>query len=162
MSTRSTAGTVVQAIVLLIARLGFAVILVGRAWWRWGVEGMAAQTARIAEFGIPQAELIAWGTLLLEAIGGVLLALGLLTRLVAALVAVENIIVIVIMRWAAGIHLFNGGFEYNLALASLGLVFLAVGASHAGLDAVLFRRRQLDASDPGSDLYQPRLGSTQL
>lgn len=161
MSARSTASTATQSLLLLIARVGFAAILVGRFWWRWKIEGLDAQVARLTEFAIPQPELIAWGTLLLEALGGTMLALGLLTRFVAALVAVQNIIIIAFMRWAMGPYLSSGGFEYNVALAALGLVFLAVGARYAGLDALLFRSRT-KADDEGADLYQPKLGTTQL
>lgn len=161
MSTRSTAGTVTRALVLLIARLVFAVILIGRFWWRWQVEGVDAQVTRLGDFAIPQPELIVWGTLLLEGIGGAMLALGLFTRIIGALVAVENILIIAFIRWWDGPFASNGGFEYNLALAALGLVFLAVGASQAGLDTILFRRRRA-ADDAGTDLYQPKLGTTQL
>ena len=61
-NTRSAAGTASQAVLLLIARLGFAAILLGRAWSRWQIEGMDAQIARIAEAGLPAPGVIAWGT----------------------------------------------------------------------------------------------------
>lgn len=163
MSARSTASTATQSILLLIARLGFAGILVGRAWFRWQVEGMASQFARVAEAGLPQPELIAWGTVLLEGIGGVLLALGFLTRFVATLVVVENVLIIALLRWSSGLHLNDGGFEYNVALACLGVVFLAVGAAYAGIDTLLFgRRRRARQTESSADLYQPKLGSTQV
>lgn len=162
MSARSAANSATQAFVLLVARLAFAALLLGRAWWRWAIEGMDGQVARLVEFNIPQPELVAWGTVLLEGIGGAMLALGLLTRVVAALVAIENILIIVLIRWGFGLYLNDGGFEYNLALAAIGLVFLAVGTRYAGLDALLFRKRRNADEDPGTDLYQPKLGSTQI
>lgn len=163
MSARSATSTATQSILLLIARLGFAGILIGRAWFRWQIEGMATQFARVAEAGLPQPELIAWGTVLLEGIGGLLLALGFLTRFTAALVVVENILIIVLLRWSSGLYLNDGGFEYNVALACLGVVFLAVGAAYAGVDTLLFgRRRRARAAESSADLYQPKLGSTQV
>ncbi len=163
MSARSTAGTATRSGLLLVARLGFAAILIGRAWFRWQIEGMPNQVARVSEAGLPQPELIAWGTVLLEALGGAMLALGLLTRFVAAMVVIENIAIIALLRWTSGLFANDGGFEYNVALASLGVVFLAVGASHTGLDTLLFGRRRLASLDnEGVDLYQPKLGSTQL
>ncbi|MGI5952631.1 MAG: DoxX family protein [Brooklawnia sp.] len=158
MSRTPTAGTAAQATILLIARLAFGVILVARAWSRWQIEGVDAQVSRLVEFGIPQAELVAWGTILLEGIGGVMIALGLLTRLVAALVATQNILVIVFIKWFSGPFLNAGGYEYNAALAVLGLVFLAVGARFTGLDSLLFGRSS--RADDEIDLYQPKLGST--
>lgn len=162
MSRTSTAGTATQAVVLLIARLGFAAVLIARAWQRWQIEGIDTQIGRLADFGIPQPELIAWGTILLEGMGGALLALGLLTRVVGALVAAQNILIIVFIKWFSGPYLNDGGFEYNWTLAVLGLVFLAVGARYTGLDSLFFRRGRARASDDeGTDLYQPKLGSTQ-
>ncbi len=117
MSARSTANSATQAFVLLVARLGFAAILLGRAWWRWSIEGMDAQAARIAEFNIPQPELIAWGTVLLEGVGGAMLALGLLTRVVAALVAVENVVIMAIMKWSSGNCTSMTAASMQLALA---------------------------------------------
>ena len=49
MSTRSTAGTATRSSLLLVARLGFAAILIGRAWFRWQIEGMPSQVARASE-----------------------------------------------------------------------------------------------------------------
>ncbi|NLA30119.1 MAG: DoxX family protein [Propionibacterium sp.] len=157
--TRSAAGTAAQATLLLIVRLVFAAILVARAWSRWQIEGIDVQLERLAQTGLPAPEVIVWGTIALEGIGGVLLAFGLLTRIVAALVATENILIIVFLRWAAGPYINDGGFEYNAALACLGIVFIAVGSSYTGLDGLIFRRTK--TSDGGEDLYQPKLGSTQ-
>lgn len=159
-NTGSKLGTASQAILLVIARLGFAAILLGRAWWRWQVEGMDAQVHRLLEFGLPAPEVIAWGTVVLEGIGGAMLALGLFTRVIAALVAIENILIIALLRWASGPYSNNGGFEFNLALACLGIVFFAVGAKYSGLDALLFRRGK-KTDDGSTDLYQPKLGTTQ-
>ena len=58
MSARSTAGTATRSSLLLVARLGFAAILIGRAWFRWQIEGMPNQVARVSEAGLPQPELI--------------------------------------------------------------------------------------------------------
>lgn len=160
MSARTTAATVAQSSLLLVARLGLAGVLLGRAWWRWQVEGMPAQIDRLTNAAVPMPELIAWGTLLLEGLGGIMLALGLFTRLIGALVAVQNIAIIALLRWEDGLVTTDGGFGPNVALAALGLVFLAVGAKHTGLDALLFRRRP-PIDDGGTDLYQPKLGSTQ-
>ena len=79
------------------------------------------------------------------------------------MVVIENIAIIALLRWTSGLFANDGGFEYNVALASLGVVFLAVGASYTGLDTLLFGRRRLASLDnEGVDLYQPKLGSTQL
>lgn len=161
-STRSRAATVFRSLILLIARLGFAALLLSRAWYRWQIEGLTAQTERLTQAGLPHPGLLATATPLLEAAVGAMLALGLLTRFVALLAAVENALIVGWLKWPAGIYLTDGGFEYNLALALLGLVFLAVGAHHAGLDTVLLGRGRRRDGEETEELYQPRLGSTEI
>lgn len=163
-TTRSTASTATQSVLLFIVRLVFAGLLLGRAWWRWAIEGIPGQVERLTSAGVPQPELIAWGTILLEWVGGAMLVLGLLTRLIAALVLVENALVIALIKWPNGLYQADGGFEYNVALCALALVFVTVGASHAGIDSLLFRRRRnrAGADDGIDDLYQPKLGSTRI
>lgn len=156
MAAKSKAGTAFQGFFLLIVRVVFAAILLGRAWWRWSVEGLDKQIEVLTGAGIPQPVIIAWGTLALECIGGVLLALGLLTRLIGLLVLVQNILIIVLIRWPNGPYSTHGGYEYNLALAALGLVFLAFGSFYTGLDGLLFGRKKDDGMVyPQTDEYQP-------
>lgn len=159
MSASSTANNVFRATMVLVVRLGVAGLMLAHAWYRWQIEGMSAQVDRLAQLGEPAASLIAWGTIAFEAIGGVMLAIGLLTRVVGLLLAAENIIIGVVLKWTNGLFLADGGFEYNLALALLGILFLGYGAGSTGLDRVIFRRRSRDTSP---DLYQPKLGTTQI
>lgn len=160
-NTRSAAGTASQAVLFLIVRLGFAAILLARAWWRWQIEGMDAQVARLTDSGLPAPEVLAWGTVALEGIGGMLLVFGLLTRFIGLMVTIENIAIIIFIRWQAGPFLGDGGYEYNIALALLGLTFLAAGAYYTGLDSLFFRPRKKTRTDESTDLYQPKLGSTE-
>lgn len=159
MSARSTANNVFRATMVLIVRLGVAGLMLAHAWYRWQIEGMASQVDRLAFLGSPFDSLVAWGTIAFEAIGGVMLAIGLLTRLVGLLLAAENVIIGVVLKWNNGLFLADGGFEYNLALALLGLLFVGYGAGATGLDKLIFRRR---SQDTGTDLYQPKLGTTQI
>ncbi|GAA2179772.1 hypothetical protein GCM10009785_07740 [Brooklawnia cerclae] len=154
------AGTVVRSLLLFIARLAFAAILLAHAWWRWSVAGIDAQTAMLRDHQIPQAEVLAYATIVFEAMAGALLVLGLLTRFVSAVVVIEQALVIALIKLPSGVYLADGGFEYNAALATLGVVFLAVGAHHVGLDALFARGRRADRDD--DELYQPALGSSQL
>lgn len=144
MAAKSKAGTAFQGFCLLMVRVALAAILLGRAWWRWSIEGLDQQIELLTGAGVPQPAIIAWGTLALECIGGVLLALGLLTRLIGLLVLVQNILIIALIRWPNGPYSNYGGYEYNLALAMLGLVFLAFGSFHTGLDGLLFGRKKDD------------------
>ena len=53
-------------------------------------------------------------------------------------------LVIAWLRWRNGVFQVDGGWEYNLVLAAVGLLFFGFGSGRAGLDA-LFRRRGPDA-----------------
>lgn len=155
-ATRSTGTIAFHSICLLIVRLSLAALLLGRAWWRWAIEGMDRQVDALVAAGIPQPSVVAWGVFGLESVGAVLLTVGLLTRLVGGLVVVENVLIIALIRWSAGPYSSVGGFEHNLALAALGLVFVAFGSSYTGLDALLFRRRNTDDySRPAVNEYHP-------
>ena len=156
MTKKTIFGTVISAILLLIARLGFAAILLAHAWWRWSIAGMDVQIATIAASGLPQPEIFAWGTIVLEVLGGALLALGMLTRLISNAVIVQNEIIIAWIKWSAGIYLAQGGFEYNAALIALGIVFTAVGCFYTGFDAILFRGSKGETDTSKIEQYYPQ------
>lgn len=134
---------VVQDIVLLIARIATGLILMAHGWARWQEEGMDAQIDYLTPSGIWEPTLLAWGATAFEIIGGMLLIFGLGVPLIGLIMVVQNVLVIAWLRWSSGLYLSDGGFEYNVAMAALGMVFLAFGSGRAGLDA-LFRRKSVD------------------
>lgn len=66
---------------LLIARLGLGGILLLHGWLRWNA-GVQTQIDYLTQFRTPYAEVAAWGAIIFELVGGVLLIVGALTRLV--------------------------------------------------------------------------------
>lgn len=134
---------VVQDIVLLIARIATGLILMAHGWARWQEEGMDAQIDYLTPSGIWEPTLLAWGATAFEIIGGMLLIFGLGVPLIGLIMVVQNVLVIAWLRWNNGLYLSDGGFEYNVVMAALGMVFLAFGSGRAGLDA-LFRRKPVD------------------
>ncbi len=139
---------VVQSIGLLLSRVALGIVMIAHGWERWNNPGLATQVAYLESAGIPQALLVAWGTMLLEVIGGVLLIFGAFTPGVAFFFLVEQILIIVLIKWPHRLAWENGGFEYNLILAALALLLLVHGAGRAGVDA-LFRRPASEAR-PGT------------
>jgi putative oxidoreductase len=87
---------------------------------------------------------------LIEFGGGILIALGLLTRLAGAGIFVDMMMAIITVTWANGINATTGksGYELNLALGLLGLVVAVFGAGRFSIDALLARR--LAGADPPS------------
>ncbi len=131
--------TVVQSIGLLLSRVALGLVMIAHGWQRWDNPGLAAQVAHLEAAAIPQPQLVAWGTMLLEVIGGVLLIFGAFTPGVALFYLVQQVLVIALIKWPHGLWQENGGFEYNLVLAALALVLLVHGSGRAGVDT-LFRR----------------------
>ena len=74
---------------------------------------------------------------LVEVTGGLLLALGALTPLAAALVASVMIVAAVTVHLKNGFFVGGGGFEYNLVLGVAGLAVAFTGPGALAIDALL-------------------------
>jgi putative oxidoreductase len=85
--------------------------------------------------GLPHAIQIAvaWG----ELMGGVAIALGLLTRIAALGIIAIMAGAIVTVTGPAGFSLLNKGFEYNYVLIMVALALIITGAGTLSLDQVI-------------------------
>jgi len=72
-----------------------------------------------------------------EIVGGLLLALGLLTPLAAALTFSLMIVAAVSVHMKNGFFITNGGFEYNLVFGVTGLTIAFTGPGALSIDALL-------------------------
>ena len=147
-----------QSIGLLIARLGVGGILLlhGITHWTGANQGVANLTTRYAQVGAPYAEVAAWATIIFELVGGVFLIVGALTRVVGVGVVVLSVLNIAYFRWWAGPDLLNadgtykGGYEYDVALGLLGVLFFVFGAGAISIDRLFKRKKpEEDADDFG-------------
>jgi putative oxidoreductase len=140
-----------QSFGLLIARLGVGGILLlhGITHWTGANQGVAKVAARYADVAAPYPQLAAWATILFELVGGVFLIVGALTRFVGAGIVVLSVLTICYFNYWAGPDLlkadgtYNGGYEYDVALGLLGLLFFVFGAGAVSIDR-LFRRKKPD------------------
>lgn len=104
----------------------------------FGGRGLAETAAFLAKSGYPASTVLAPAIGLLEFFGGIALAIGLLTRPVAA-------IVVAFMAGAVMFHAPNGffwtnrGFEVPLLWGIVALHFALAGAGPLSVDARLFR-----------------------
>ena len=139
----------VRSLGLLIARVALGGILIAHGWDRWQVRGIQSQVDYLNQFATPHPLYAAWGSIILELVGGLFLVAGALTPLVALAVLVEQILIICYTSWYRGPYLISpdnqyvGGYEYNVALAALALLFVVFGAGGASVDR-LFRRGKVD------------------
>lgn len=144
---------VVQSTALLLVRLAVGFILLMHGYHRYQ-SGPDRVLELINEMGLPGAEALAWGTIGFEVIGGLLIIFGLGTPILGGILVVEQVLLIVLSTWDHGFRVMDGGYEYNLALAGLGVVLLAFGSGWAGLDALFTRpapdpeQRWISDADP--------------
>ena len=147
--------TKLAAPVLLVARLlgrlaGLTPVvvrvIVGFMMFAHGVDKLSGGAAGIAGFGeflssagLPAGLLLAWFVTFLELVGGAMLILGLLSRVIAGLMTVELLVAITLVTGARG--LISGeegvGFERDLAYIAGFLVVLLLGPGRPSLDHLL-------------------------
>ena len=72
-----------------------------------------------------------------ELIGGVLIGLGLLTRLAAFFIACTMLTAIVGVHWGGGFFAANRGYEYPLSLLAMAIALLIAGGGQASVDRAL-------------------------
>jgi putative oxidoreductase len=103
----------------------------------WGGHGLQGTGGFFESIGFPNGKRQALFAGLAEAGGGLLLALGLLTPLAAALITAVMVVAVSKVHFAKGIWVTEGGFEYNLVLVAAAFAVAAVGAGNWSLDHVL-------------------------
>lgn len=94
-----------------------------------------------AGMGAPLPALVAPIIAFLELIGGVMLILGLLTRPVALLLAIDMLGAMVLVHFAAGLWVGEGGFEFVAVLGAAALALSLTGAGRFALDPMVLRGR---------------------
>lgn len=137
---RRDAPSASVALGLLLLRLVLAAVFIAHGVQKLWINDMPATQEGFIGMGVPFPEVAAIVVAVVELGGGVLLGLGLGTRIVAALLAIDMIVALALVHLAAGFFAADGGYEFvlTLAVASIALVF--TGPGRFALDA-LFRRR---------------------
>jgi putative oxidoreductase len=138
---------------LLVARLGLGGILLLHGWMRWNA-GVQEQIDYLTQFRTPYADVAAWSSIIFEFVGGALLIVGALTRLVGLGVLIEQILIIAYTNWykwpptllnADGTY--QGGYEYNVAIGLLGLLLFVMGGGAVSIDRLFRRKPSLEEDD---------------
>ena len=101
---------------------------------------IAGTQASFAKMGVPAADVMAPAVAVLELAGGVALILGILTRIVAALLALDMLGALFLVHAGAGVFAANGGYELVLLLAAAAFALALTGAGRLSLDRALFGR----------------------
>jgi putative oxidoreductase len=103
----------------------------------WGGTGLDVYTSGPAPFDLQPPGV--WLNIFAfsELIGGLLVLLGLLTRVGAFFIAFTLAIVVAGVRWRNGFFLSEGGFEYQLAQLGMAVTLLILGGGKISVDAKL-------------------------
>ncbi len=101
--------------------------------------------------------------------GAIAVALGLGTRLAGLVLFGDQVVAMITVSWVHGINSLSAtpGYEFNLALAAMGLVIIGLGAGRLSLDSVTGRHLQSagpsvihsvaeEPPSPGSEQLRPR------
>ena len=133
---QSTLTTTARTILRIVTGFLFA----AHGWQKFNEFTIAGTQAAFAQMGVPAANVAAPVIATLELVGGVALILGVLTRVFAALLAVNMLGALFLVHAPAGIYAATGGYELVLILAAAALAVALVGAGKVSVDKVLFGR----------------------
>ncbi|MEJ1192145.1 DoxX family protein [Pseudarthrobacter sp. CCNWLW207] len=131
-SLNTTAVTILRVII------GF--IFAAHGWQKFNEWTIAGTQASFAKMGVPAAEIAAPAVAILELGGGIALILGVLTRVVALLLALDMLGALFLVHASAGVFAATGGYELVLLLAAAALAVALTGAGRISVDRALFGR----------------------
>jgi putative oxidoreductase len=77
-----------------------------------------------------------------ELVGGLLVGIGLLTRVGAFFIACTMLTAVVGVHWTSGFFTANRGFEFPMSLFAMAIALLISGGGQASVDRVLSRGRR--------------------
>ena len=128
--------TSARTVLRVIAGFLFA----AHGWQKFSEFTIPGTQAAFTQMGVPAAQIAAPVIATLELVGGIALILGVLTRVFAALLAVDMLGALFLVHASAGVFAATGGYELVLILAAAALAVALVGAGKVSVDKVLFGR----------------------
>jgi putative oxidoreductase len=126
---------------ILLIRLGVGVTFAAhgaqKAFGWWGGPGLKGWQGAMASMGFRPVALFAAVSMLAELLGGLMLAVGILTPAAVALLLGQSVVIIFKVHWAHGFFSGKGGFEFPLLLAVGALAVGVAGPGQVSLDHLI-------------------------
>lgn len=130
---------------LLILRLAAGIIFIVHGWPKLNpnseMKGPAGFGGFLKQMGVPLPILFGWLVALLETVGAVLLILGLGTRILAVLFAIDMLVAILTVKMRVMKVGFSAqqatGWEFDFSLMAISLALLFTGAGTIALDPLV-------------------------
>lgn len=130
-----------MALGLLIVRLVVGLLFVGhgaqKLFGMFGGYGPKGTGGWMESIGIKPGVAMAVAAGLMEFIGGLLFAAGLLTPLAAVLIVITMVGAIASVHGKNGLWVTSNGYEYNMVLIAVAVGVALVGAGDYSLDAII-------------------------
>jgi putative oxidoreductase len=93
----------------------------------------------IAAKGLPFPELLSYLTYFAESVAPACLAIGLFTRIAAAVVGIEMLVIVFVFQWQFGYFWTNRGYEFALLWAVLCIAIFFKGGGRYSVDRLIGR-----------------------
>jgi len=118
--------------------VGFIFFMYG--WDKFFGLGLGFWTDLFTAQGIPLAGGAAILVAIVELVGGIALVLGLFTRYVAALLAIDMAVAVLVVGLDGGFWVWDNGVSFPLSLLAAAVALVLMGPGEAALDHALARR----------------------
>lgn len=125
------------AILRFVVGLTFAVHGAQKLFGWWGGPGFAGWRGAMGHMGFRPTLAFALTSALVEFGGGLLLAFGLVTPLVAAALVAQSVVIIGQVHWSNGFFNSKSGFEFPLLLGAAAAAVGLVGPGVISVDAAI-------------------------
>lgn len=122
-------------LIRVVAGLTFFAHGAQKAFGWWGGPGFEKWTAAMDRMGLRPTRFWAAVTVAAEVVGGLLLAVGLLTPIAAPFLIAQAIYIVFRAHWKGGFFNANRGFEFPLQLLTAAVAFTIAGPGALSLDA---------------------------
>ncbi|WP_420632248.1 DoxX family protein [Candidatus Leptofilum sp.] len=121
-------------VAMTIIRVAVGIIFFAHGWQKIFTFGFEGTGGFFGSIGIPAAGFFAIVVSLLELLGGLALILGIGTRIVGLLLAIDMIVALLVVHLPNGFFVSENGYEFVLILGVASLSFAITGASSILLD----------------------------